>query len=303
MELHTYVDTTRVTFLVDDKASVSFQKQVLMSGAAWLKDARTRLTRALNYTVKAMVEPTKVASGYWDLLYMYFGLPRLDPASRPHLGALNTIAAKINQTSIGMNGDLTIADLSQMPGVAKAQLKCLNTINWMMGKDDISLAGLVFVDVAEAAMRYAKSFWKSSPSGVTMNPFAGPIHLNFEELGKRGDRSGIVTMIHEGTHKFVQTTDEQYFPEESAWDKLEQAIESCRPMIGMKYNTFEDLLVDARRIAMMGPLGEAVHNVETMEPAKALNNADGVANYAYEVAEFPTTEELEKALKALMRGK
>lgn len=300
MEMKKIVGHTEVTFLVDDDAKPDFVKKVVEDGAAWLLEARVVCSRALNFATRALVTPDKVPPAHIDILYYYFGIPRRNASDVAYKSEINDIIKNIQKTKIGLQGDVVIADLSQIPGIAKAQLNCLNTIRWAIGKESATLAGLVFVDVIEGAGRYLKDFFKSSPKGVTMNPYNSPIYLNFEELWKQPHRSSVVTLIHEASHKFAQTTDEQYFPEESAWDKLQQGIKDCEKMIEA-YDTFDQMMVQAQQYVMIGDMGKAITNVSNMDRTKAINNADGVANYIYEVADFETPEELKRVIAAIMK--
>ena len=301
MEIKIRNGAKTITFLVDDGADLTFQRRVVEDGIRWLKEAQNRIGRAINYSLKAMHSPSEVADAYWEFLYMYFGIP-VNKDKSQYLNDINSVLAKLNQSLIGLSSDnLVIGDLSQMPGIAKAQLNCMNTISSLLGKESSSvMTGLIFVDVVEIANRYIESFWKSSPSAVTINPFASPILLNFPKLWEIGERYSVVTLIHEATHKFAQTTDEQYFPELSGWDHMENAIEQLRPLMYLHYPTFDALMVDARKIMLTGKFSEAAKKIGEMARVKTLNNADSVANYAYEVAEFPSTEELEKAIKRML---
>lgn len=304
MQIIKQVDTAQVTFALDDDLSEPNQRLYLDEGTRWLRDSRRRLTRALVYATRALTEPTKVAGAFWEMFHVYLGGETLDPDNGKLVASeLNPVLAAIGKTLKGLSGDVTIADLGQMPGVAKLQFKCLHAVCWAKGVPAPQLAGLVFVDIAEMAGRYLKSLWKDPGKGSGfMNPFGSAIHLNFAELLRQGaDRGSVVTLIHEGTHKFAQTTDEQYFPDEGASELLDRALDMCRPMIS-NYQDFEQMLADARKIAYRsGPMHEAYGNVQKMPPEKARNNADGIANFVYEVSELPTTDELTRIIQEVMR--
>lgn len=305
MEVTTQVDSSQVTFLLDDDAPIATSQRYVEEGTLWLRDARRRLTRAIAYSTRAISQPDKVAPVFWELFHVYLGGPIHTPDNTVAiLRDFNPVLAAMGKTLKGLSGDVTLADLSRMPGIAKFQVGCMNAVCKAKGVPAPQFAGLVFVDLAEAAGRYLSSLWKDkgSSSGF-MDPYAGNIHLNFADLLQHGDRPAVVTLIHEGTHKFAQTTDEQYFPDEGARDLLDHALDRCRPMLQM-YDKFEDMLAAARQIAFRtGPLREAYTNVQEMSAEKAHNNADGIAQFAYEASELPDEDELGRIVRAVMKGR
>lgn len=119
------------------------------------------------------------------------------------------------------------------------------------------------------------------------------IYMNFSLLVEKNPWWGIVTLIHEATHKYASTTDEQYF-KPSEGDFWQWCLKSAATQREMWELTGEKEAMEDRSYVnvvdyVVATLGRSeIDNIRRMGTAKSLNNADGLARYAHSVVGFPT---------------
>lgn len=304
--------TTRIrqdqelTFILDEHSSKEVREKIVEEGSAWVHAGLLVLQGALTYTTNALVNPGQAAPKFWDILRFCFGFPEKDGKSRAYMMELNEILAVLNKTWIGMSRDLTLADISQMPGLATLQLKIACGELWTSPHD--KLAGLVYAGPLEMAGKYIESIRSTiqsrPPTRVQKTDLSGPIHLNFNRLLKGKPRYAVITLIHEGTHKFAGTTDSQYFPDgESPALALDGMLDRCKAFAGNN-KPFQEILNEAKRMMLQfsGGMGRAITNLQKMLPEKAMNNADSYANFAADVSDLQLDKEIDEILAQTVRS-
>lgn len=279
------VGTTKVTMVVQDSHPYQQQMAIVGKVVKWTLKARTCLTEAVAYTTLAMTRPALVHPIYWESLYYYFGLPLSDPSDGHYNNSLNKIRNALITTSNGLNGDFTVSDIEELSGMYGLLYRASRS----EGKKDM---GMVHKDLAEEIGNAARNLFGMSPPRVD-----GPqtreshIYLNFEQLMPKKSWWGVVTLIHEATHKYARTIDAQYFNADDGdmWKMYTASISSQREMAKLlgREDSYIDRIEQARR-AVTSRLGaDALANIRTMPTADALNNADGLARYVHSVAAFP----------------
>lgn len=109
--------TTKLTVIVNDKQPFQQQMKAVGSVASWLQEARTCLTDAIAYTTLAMTAPKLVHPAFWHSVYYYFGIPILEKEKPSYERSLNFIRKALIITSNGLNGDVSVGDITEMPGI------------------------------------------------------------------------------------------------------------------------------------------------------------------------------------------
>ncbi|MFA0813701.1 hypothetical protein [Microbulbifer epialgicus] len=306
--------------LVEDNAPVLYQTKVKKSLESWLDEAQTILNRAMEVCSTALVTPDKVPGKFHNLLSYYFGLPTDCPREKQII-CLNAILSRLNRTQTGLNKGVELADRPQMPVRAKIQTSVLKAAGY---KDPTeSYAGFVYVDFIEKIPRYLSNtykmkkakWWESGTLSSTwgeqlngggfMEPFYYPIHLNFKIIWPKGGIYCIVTLIHEATHKFAETVDHEYFKDDgSIVDKLDNEISALAPIY---LNIHKDKpsdqvfkIVEQEALKTLRSKDSAARKLIEIGVMNAVDNADSLAWFAYDVAQLPGDLELEKVAVGIM---
>ncbi|WP_444959552.1 hypothetical protein [Microbulbifer sp. VVAC002] len=302
------------TVLVEDNSPILFQTKVKKSLENWLDEAQTILKRAIDMCTVAITYPDKVPDKFKNLVSYYFGLPMDCPPQR-YSNCVNAILQKLSKTQIGLSGDVECADVKMMPTLCKVQCSTISTIGYPFGIEDPSknAAGFVFVPFTESWGRSISNFCKLSwagggqlKGGSFIKPNQNPICLSFSKIWEKGEVFCIVTLIHEGTHKYAQTVDHKYFNDEGIADKLDKAI-SEGGAIWMKFHqdsgkTHDQafkLVVQQAFNQLRGQDAAATLMAELTE-VKAVENADSVAWFAYDVAQLPSEQEVGRVITGMV---
>jgi hypothetical protein len=267
-----------VTFLVPDNQTVTEREKMLLKAESWLMASQMALTDAVARATSALVYTNQMSATHKRMLQLYFNVPQqTNNAPTPdavYRAALNRIVAVLNTTSIGLNANtLTIADTSQMPGIAKVHAACM-----LMSAS--SFAGLVYESPVEWASRLIGK--AKMPPTVAPDPRQGYICLNFNGLYEKGDWYAIVTLIHEATHKFARTEDIIYFdPKEGM-----TLAEHLETQLDAGLRMYRDVGVDttAQEVEMVKNSTLAAHAEKKGKIATngLMSNADSFANYAFD---------------------
>lgn len=303
--------------LVEDDASALFQTKVKKSCEYWLDEAQAILNRAMKVCATALVTPDKVPGKFHNLLSYYFGLPT-DSSLEKYIPCLNAIISRLNRTQTGLNKEVELADRPQMPIMAKIQTSVMKAA-CKGGDPTDNMAGFVWVDIFESVPNYfsktykmKKAQWQGGNSlismlggqlngGGFMEPHYHPIHLNFKKIWPKGDVYCTVTLIHEGTHKFADTVDHEYFKDDgSIVDKLDKAISDLGPVyLNIHKNKSSDevfKIVEQEALKMLRGQDNAARQMQEIGVMNAVNNADSLAWFAYDVAQLPTEQEVGKVV-------
>ncbi|WP_444922112.1 hypothetical protein ACJJID_07230 [Microbulbifer sp. CnH-101-G] len=298
--------------LVEDTAPVLFQTKVKKSLESWLDEAQTILSRAEAMCTTALVSPKKVSGKFNNLLSYYFGLPANCPNDR-YRSCLNAILKRLTKTQRGLSSGVECADVSMMPTLAKIQTSAMSAVG--LGNPTKKMAGFVWVDIFESVPRYLSNNYKLTTvgggylnGGSFKTDYKHPICLNFEEIWKRGENFCIVTLIHEGTHKYAQTVDLDpgYFKDGGIVDKLDQAISNGGMYMkiymegqGLTHDQAFERVVEQALNQLRGQDSAASHMAKLAE-VKAVDNADSLAWFAHDVAQLPSEVEVGKVVGGIL---
>lgn len=266
--------------------------RALMEVPEWLKTCQRALTKAIKFSSKVMVDDFAITPDLLYLLHAYFRCPLggedyEDDCRR----VVQQIIPKLLQTNHGLNlNRVEIADLSQLPGIAKSQWQCMGLWSQMMGQEQKQMAGVVFESFFESGVRaVSETFFPRD----FFSPKEGRITVNYELLWQIEARAknplySVKTFMHEAMHKFTHAEDKHYFPPDSIFASFTKNIDLML-LIPDRSKTYEQIAKAAWANTEKFPAIQAsMTQINKISPDDLLINADGLASYALDVADLCT---------------
>jgi len=275
MQLARKIRTQDVTFLVPDTMNVTAQERLALKSEAWLAAAEMLLNTAITRASAALVYTQDMSDAHKRMLALYFNVP-LGSEDAVYKDALNRIIQGLAPTFRGLCAPrLTLADISQLPGAAKA-LACVTG-------GASRFAGVVYESPVEWASRLVGK--TQAPPHVADDPQLGYICINYELMYQQGDAYAIVTLMHEASHKFARTIDTIYFDPkdgQTLFEHMESSLDKLQPLRDANI----DVTVQEASLVSRAILSAHEKKKSKIVKYELFTNADSLANYAYDATRF-----------------